>query len=88
MVPLLRTNDAVLISFIEALLDESGIRHMVLDGNMSVVEGTLGIIPRRVMIPEDESLAAVRLLRDADLAHEIDPACLKAAGLNADGTPA
>ena len=87
MVPLLRTNDAVLISFIEALLDEAGIRHLVLDGNMSVVEGTLGIIPRRVMVAEEESLAAVRLLRDADLAHEIDPACLKAAGLDATGSP-
>lgn len=72
MVPLLKTNDMVLISYVEALLDEVGIGHLVLDGNMSILEGSIGIIARRVMVTEDDLDAAVRLMREADLAHELD----------------
>lgn len=72
MVPLLKTNDMVLISYVEALLDEAGIGHLVLDGNMSILEGSLGIIARRVMVTEDDLAAAVRLMREAELAHELD----------------
>ena len=42
---LVRTNDMVLISAVVALLDGAGIRHMVLDQNMSVLEGSLGMLP-------------------------------------------
>ncbi|SDU22544.1 DUF2007 domain-containing protein [Stappia sp. ES.058] len=73
MIPLLRTNDVVLISFVEALLKDAGIPHIVLDGNMSVVEGSLGIIARRVMVDEDDRPAAVRLMIDAGLEHELAP---------------
>lgn len=72
MVPLLKTNDMVLISYVEALLDEAGIGHLVLDGNMSILEGSIGIIARRVMVTEDDLDAAVRLMREAELAHELD----------------
>ena len=50
---LVRTNDPVLISAIEALLNGAGIPHVVLDQNMSVLEGSLGILPRRVLVAED-----------------------------------
>ena len=42
MEELLRTNDIVLISFVESLLKEAGITHFVADQNMSVIEGSLG----------------------------------------------
>ena len=45
---LIRTNDMVLVSAVVALLDGAGIRHMVLDQNMSVLEGSLGVLPRRI----------------------------------------
>ena len=45
---LVRTNDMVLVSAIGALLDGANIRHLVLDQNMSVIEGSLGILPRRI----------------------------------------
>jgi hypothetical protein len=77
MVPLLRTNDMVLISFVEALLGEAGIGHLVLDGNMSVLEGSIGAIARRVMVVEEDRSAAVRLLVAAGLEHELDPTALK-----------
>ncbi|GGE84103.1 DUF2007 domain-containing protein [Stappia taiwanensis] len=71
MVPLLRTNDMVLISFVEALLADAGIAHFVLDGNMSVVEGSLGILARRLMVEEEDLESARRILRDAGLGHEL-----------------
>jgi hypothetical protein len=68
---LVRTNDMVLVSAVVALLDGAGIRHVVLDQNMSVLEGSLGVLPRRVLVPDDEDIAARRLLKDAGLAHEL-----------------
>ena len=49
---LVRTNDMVLVSAFGALLDGAKIPHMVLDQNMSVLEGSLGILPRRVLVPK------------------------------------
>ena len=70
---LIRTNDAVLVSAVVALLDGAGIRSMVFDQNMSVLEGSLGILPRRVLVPEDQELRARQLLQDAGLGHELRP---------------
>jgi hypothetical protein len=70
---LVRTNDMVLVSAVVALLEGAGIRPMVLDQNMSVLEGSLGVLPRRVLVAEDENAAARRLLNDAGLGHELRP---------------
>ena len=70
---LVRTNDVVLVSAIGALLDGAKIPHMVLDQNMSVLDGSLGILPRRVVVPEEDVPAARRLLQDAGLGHELRP---------------
>ena len=70
----MRTNDAVLVSAVGALLDGAGIEHLVLDQNMSVLEGSLGILPRRVLVAEDYAMAARRLLTEAGFAHELRPA--------------
>jgi Putative prokaryotic signal transducing protein len=68
---LVRTNDAVLISAIEALLNGAHIEHMVVDQNISVLEGSIGIFPRRILVGEDELEAARALLEDAGFAKEI-----------------
>jgi len=70
---LVRTNDPVVISAIEALLKGAQIGHMVVDQNMSVLEGSIGIFPRRVLVGEDEFEAARALLKDAGLADELRP---------------
>jgi hypothetical protein len=70
---LVRTNDAVLVSAIQALLDGARIPHVVLDQNMSVMEGSLGILPRRVLVAEEHAPAARRLLQQAGLGHELRP---------------
>jgi hypothetical protein len=70
---LVRTNDVVLVSAVGALLDGAGIAHVVLDQNMSVLEGSLGILPRRILVSEDDARAARQVLTDAGLAHELRP---------------
>ncbi len=73
MQELVRTNDAVLISAIEALLKSARIRHMVVDQNISVLEGSIGIFPRRILVDEDDADAARQLLEDAGFGEELRP---------------
>jgi len=70
---LVRTNDMVLVSAIGALLDGAHIDHLVLDQNMSIIEGSLGILPRRILVHEEDNLAARQILADAGLSHELRP---------------
>jgi hypothetical protein len=70
---IVRTNDAVLITAIEALLKGANIPHMVLDQNMSVLDGSLGMLPRRIVVDTDYLARARRLLNDAGLGHELRP---------------
>jgi hypothetical protein len=71
VVELLRTNDLVLISFIETLLTQAGVMFFVADQHMSAVEGSLGFLPRRIMIDAAEQERARRLMRDAGLSGEL-----------------
>jgi tRNA1(Val) A37 N6-methylase TrmN6 len=71
---LVRTNNAVLITAIEALLKAATIPHVVLDQHMSVLEGSLGILPRRILVDDEYHDSARELLEDAGLMHELRPA--------------
>jgi hypothetical protein len=70
---IVRTNDAVLISAIDALLKGANIPHMVLDQNMSVLDGSLGMLPRRIVVDDEQVVRARRLLTEAGLGHELRP---------------
>jgi hypothetical protein len=70
---IVRTNDAVLITNIEALLKGANIHHVVLDRNMSVLEGSIGLLPRRILVDDHAAERARRLLTEAGLGHELRP---------------
>lgn len=70
---IVRTNDPVLVSAIEALLSGAGIPHMVLDQNMSVLEGSLGFLQRRIVVAAGQEKTARDVLRAAGLGHELRP---------------
>jgi hypothetical protein len=70
---LVRTNDAVVISAIEALLKGAGIPHLLADQNISVLEGSIGAFQRRILVGEDEIDAARQLLTEAGFGHELRP---------------
>jgi len=59
---LLRTNDPVRLSFVEAVLSAAGINSVVLDQHTSIVEGSIGAIQRRIMVPEEQHARARSLL--------------------------
>jgi hypothetical protein len=61
---LLRTTDPTVIAFATALLRGEGIDCFPLDHNMSVLEGSLGILPRRVMVREEDLEEAITVLED------------------------
>lgn len=65
MIELMRLNDPVRLSYLIAVLKDAGIEPVVLDTHMSVLEGSLVAIPRRLMVGDDEAERARRLLREA-----------------------
>lgn len=71
MIELLRSNDVVLLSFVDALLNDAGIEHFVADSHMSILDGSIGAIPRRIMVDATRLQQAQRLIRDAQLGHEL-----------------
>jgi hypothetical protein len=73
MIELLRTNDTVLLSYIDALLAGEGIDCVILDQHTSVLEGSIGAIPRRVMVAEADAPRARLHLADAGLGHVLGP---------------
>ena len=70
---LIRTNDAVLLSFAESLMKEAGIHCLIADQAMSILEGSLGMLPRRFLVDADRADEARRILTDAGLAAELRP---------------
>lgn len=64
---LLRTNDLTIIAFATALLDGEGIDCFEIDVNMSTLEGSIGILPRRLMVREADLDEAERAMRDNDI---------------------
>jgi len=71
MIELLRTNDVVTISFVTSLLKDAGITVMVTDEYMSVAEGSLGLLPRRILVAAQQAKKARQLVRDAGLGAEL-----------------
>jgi hypothetical protein len=61
----LKTNDPVLLNFAEALLADAGIQAVVFDTHMSIMDGSLGVLPRRLMVPEQDFARAKTVLSGA-----------------------
>src|SRR5277367_1493339 len=71
LVEILRTNDLVLISVIESILKAERVSYFVADQNMAAVEGSLGFLPRRIMVDAREAGRARRIIAEAGLAGEL-----------------
>ena len=71
MKELLRSNDAVLLSYVSSLLEEGDIAFMVADLNMSVLEGSIGVLPRRILVESEKIAQARTLLTEAGIGHVI-----------------
>jgi hypothetical protein len=71
MKELIRTNDVVILSLAGSLMKDAGIHAMVADQSMSVLEGSLGLLPRRFLVETDRAEEARRILIDAGLEAEL-----------------
>ena len=67
MEELIRTNDPTVLAFAEALLCAEGIDCFLFDVHTSVIEGSIGILPRRLMVGRDDLEEARDVLRDNGL---------------------
>jgi hypothetical protein len=70
MQELLRTNDPVRISWVQALLRDAGIDSLVLDQHTSLMEGSIGAIPRRLMVAATDLARARSLVAIADQSQQ------------------
>lgn len=61
---LLRTNDAVRLSWVQAMLASAGIEAVILDTHTSIIEGSIGAIMRRLMVHEDDERRARAVLKE------------------------
>lgn len=71
MVTLLQTTNVVVLSFADSILREAGIETVVADTHMSVLEGSLALLPRRLLVAEEHALRARKLLVEAGLEREL-----------------
>lgn len=78
MIEVMRTTNPVDISYIEAILKDAGIHMAVFDSNISIIEGSIGLFPKRVMISEDDSAVVRDLLRGTELESALLPQFMKA----------
>ncbi|PJE32115.1 Putative signal transducing protein [Pseudooceanicola antarcticus] len=65
---LLRSNDPTRLAFAKALLQGEDIDCFEMDVNMSVLEGSIGIFPRRLMVRDEDFVEAEVVMRDNGLA--------------------
>mgnify|MGYP001437300972 CR=1 FL=1 len=71
MKELIRSNDIILINWLQVLLKHSGIEAVVFDSHMSVLEGSAGAIQRRLMVLDEQYKDACLLVEDAGEAELI-----------------
>ena len=62
---ILKTNDPILLNFAEALLTDAGIESVVFDSHMSIMDGSMGFMPRRLMVADEDFARAARVLKEA-----------------------
>ncbi len=70
MVEVLRSNDPVLLSFVTALFSDSDIEAIIFDTHTSILEGSIGAVPRRVMVIDEDAIEARQLLAEAKIIDE------------------
>ena len=65
MRPVLKTVDPVILSYARHVLEEAGIESAIFDENASIMDGSMGFLPRRLMVLDEDFAKADRLLREA-----------------------
>lgn len=68
---IIKSNDVVLISYVQSLLDDNGVGNLVFDQNISITEGSIGLFPRRIMVADDDFETATTIIKQGGLENEL-----------------
>jgi len=68
---LVRANKPALLSFVQSLLRDAGIEFILTDEHASIMDGSIGALPRRILVSGDDFDAARQIMRDAEIGDEI-----------------
>lgn len=71
MIAVLKTVNPATLNFAQAVLKEADIPFFVMDQNVSIIEGSIGIIPRRLMVVDEDAEDAREALHAAGLGDEV-----------------
>ena len=71
MTPILKTVNLATLNYAQAILKEADIPFFTMDENVSIIEGSIGIIPRRLMVLDDDFADAVDVFKCAGLSDQI-----------------
>jgi len=74
MIAIIKTVNPATLNFAQAVLKEADIPFFVLDENQSVIDGSIGAIPRRLMVIDEDAVDAREALNDAGLGKELERA--------------
>ncbi|HEY8698484.1 MAG TPA: DUF2007 domain-containing protein [Rhizomicrobium sp.] len=66
---ILKSNNVVELNFAEVVLKDAGIPSVVLDSHMSIMDGSMVILPRRLMVSDEDEARAQAILKDALASH-------------------
>ena len=72
MIAILKTVNPATLNFAQAVLKEADIPFFVMDQNVSIIEGSIGVIPRRVMVVDEDAKDARQAMIDAGLGDELE----------------
>ncbi len=62
---ILKTNNPVELNYAQVVLKDAGIDAVVFDANMSVMDGSMVILPQRLMVANEDETRAIALLKEA-----------------------
>ena len=70
MIAIIKTNNPVTISYAQSVLNDNDIGWFVADTNASIIEGSIGAIPQRLMVLDEDVIDAKEVLAAAGLEDE------------------
>ena len=61
----LKTNNPVVLSYAVNVLEQAGIESVIFDTHASIMDGSMAMVPRRLMVSDENHARAEKLLRQA-----------------------
>lgn len=70
MIAIIKTNNTVTLSYAQSVLNDHDIGSFIADTHASILDGSIGAIPRRLMVLGEDVIEAKEILAKAGLEEE------------------